>query len=275
MLFEIAGAGACAAAALAAYSRYVEPYWLGCSERRAPAITPDLSLRILHISDLHFQAGDRRRLAMIGRAVEMGLRLGPDLICCTGDFATAGRAFDGGPLARTLRPLASAAPAFAVLGNHDGGAWATRRTGRPTTTSAVTTMLRDAGIGLLHNRSATVSVRGRHVRLAGLGDWWAGEMDPEAAFSEHGADTPTVLLSHNPDTKDLLAGFGWRCMLSGHTHGGEGVLFGWAPFTPVRDRRFRLGMQPFGDRWVHVTAGLGTLSGLRFGCRPEIASVLL
>lgn len=273
MLFEFAGGAAASAAVLAGYSRYVEPYWLGCRVRRAPAITADCSLRILQISDFHFQAGDGRRLRSIERAVELGLGLRPDLICCTGDFATSGRPFDAAALARVLRRLSGAAPAFAVLGNHDGGEWASRRTGRPAPTAPVVAMLGEAGIELLHNRSVPVAAGGRTVTVVGVGDWWANEMDGRSAFAGVSPEADTVLLSHNPDTKDLLARFPWRCMLSGHTHGGEGVLFGWAPFTPVRDRRYRLGMKPFGGRWVHVTAGVGTLSGFRFGCRPEVALV--
>ena len=33
--------------------------------------------------------------------------------------------------------------------------------------------------------------------------------------------TTTVVLSHNPDSKEQLAEFGWDLMLCGHTHGGQ------------------------------------------------------
>jgi predicted MPP superfamily phosphohydrolase len=60
-------------------------------------------------------------------------------------------------------------------------------------------------------------------------------------------------------------------MLCGHTHGGQcQIPFVGAPFAPIQDLRFLEGLQPWNDRWIHVTRGVGNLHGLRFNCRPEV-----
>jgi len=48
-----------------------------------------------------------------------------------------------------------------------------------------------------------------------------------------------VVLSHNPDTKDLLQSYAWDLLACGHTHGGQFYLpFIGTPFAPVQDKRF-------------------------------------
>jgi predicted MPP superfamily phosphohydrolase len=61
-------------------------------------------------------------------------------------------------------------------------------------------------------------------------------------------------------------------MLCGHTHGGQVVvpLLG-APIVPVRDRRYVAGLNQWRERWIYTTRGVGSLYGIRFGCRPEVS----
>jgi len=243
------------------YARFIEPYWLAIREYRLGAG----GIRILHLSDLHLKTGDRRLLRLLDRAVTRGIALRPDLICCTGDFITAGRPFPSDVLTSLLARLAAAAPTCASLGNHDGGDWAKHDVG------PVKAALQGTGVRLLQNQSVSFEVRGRRARVVGLGDLWANGFDPIPAFSKLDSDEDVVVLSHNPDTFTLLHRFPGRLQLSGHTHGGQVALFGWAPWTPVRDRSLRRGLKQRDGRLIYVTTGLGNLGGIRFGCRPEIA----
>ena len=124
-------------------------------------------------------------------------------------------------------------------------------------------------------------MRGQKLRLVGLGDEWAGELDPVRAFGGHPkgrklGELPTLLLSHNPDTKDALREFQWDLMLSGHTHGGQLSLpLIGQPFIPVSDKRFVRGLYPWDNRWLHITAGLGSLHKMRFNCSPELSYLTL
>lgn len=258
------------------YVRVIEPRWLTIGRHTVRLGQPSngTPLRILHLSDLH--ASRVVSLSFIGEAVRLGLGLQPDLICLTGDFITRGyKAFDG--YAEVLKPLAASAPTFACLGNHDGGVWAARRRGYADS-SRVREVLTRAGVTLLHNAAKTIRIRDQDLRLVGLGDLWAGELQPMLAFDSR-QPTPgvtTIVLSHNPDSKEALKPYFWDLMLCGHTHGGQMRLpFFGTPFAPVRDKRLVEGLHRWSDRWIHVSRGVGNLHGLRFNCPPEVSLITL
>ncbi|MCU0784957.1 MAG: phosphodiesterase YaeI [Verrucomicrobia bacterium] len=258
------------------YVRVIEPRWLTIGRHTVKLGLKDSGppLRILHLSDLH--ASQVVSLSFIGEAVQLGLSLKPGLICLTGDFITRGyKTLDG--YAEVLKPLAANAPTFACLGNHDGGVWAARRRGHADT-NRVREMLAKAGVTLLHNAAKTIRIRERDLRLVGLGDLWAGELQPMLAFDSPQPTTTdaTIVLSHNPDSKEALKPYPWDLLLSGHTHGGQMRLpFIGAPFAPVRDKRFVEGLYRWSDRWIHVTRGVGNLYGVRFNCPPEVGLLTL
>jgi predicted MPP superfamily phosphohydrolase len=219
------------------------------------------------MSDLH--ASFSVPMSIIEHAITVGLALNPDLICVTGDFITRGGEFEAKEYTAVLKRLSAAAPTFAVLGNHDGGAWTEVYEGR-SSHQDVDRLLEDSGIELLHNRSKALTVRDSVLSLVGTGDLWNEELDPHRAFAEVGAD-PVVLLSHNPDGKDLVANYPWQLMLSGHTHGGQVVVPFIGPrYAPVKDKRYVEGLKPWGARQIQVSRGVGNIAGVRFCCRPEI-----
>lgn len=255
------------------YMRFWEPGWLEINRHEVSLGDGGEPLRLLHLSDLH--ASRVVSLEFIQRALAVGLEQQPDLICLTGDYITWKYSrYD--EYARLLSALPDAAPTFACLGNHDGGRWAGRSRGYPDS-SHVRGLLAKAGITLLHNEARAVRVNGRILNLAGLGDAWNGEMDAEQAFAETPAPgAPTVVLSHNPDTKKQLADYAWQLLLCGHTHGGQIYVPGLgAPFAPVRDKRYVKGLHEWEGRWLHITKGVGNLHGMRLNCRPEVSMLTL
>ena len=263
----------CCVAGGGLYVRVIEPHWLtiGRHTVRLGQGNDHAPLKILQLADLH--ASHVVSLDFIGEAVRTGLELRPDLICLTGDFITRGyEALDG--YVDVLRPLAASTPTFACLGNHDGGIWAGQRHGYKTT-NRVREILIKAGVTLLHNSARTVHVCDRNLRLVGLGDMWAGEMQPMIAFRNIDPEADvTVVLSHNPDTKRYLKGYPWELLLCGHTHGGQVRLpFIGAPVSSVEDRRFMEGLHAWEGRWIHVTRGVGNLWGIRFNCPPEVSLI--
>jgi len=252
--------------------KWLEPRWLGIGRHEVNlGAQAGASIRLLQLSDLH--ASEHVSLDFIQSAVEEGLKLKPDLVCLTGDFIT-GRYDSFSRYAEILKPLADAAPVFATLGNHDGGRWV--GTAGYSDTSLVRDLLSRSHIELLHNRSNTVSIHGRKLNLVGVGDMWAGELDASTAFSLPHSGSTTILLSHNPDSKDQLLAHQWDLMLCGHTHGGQcDLVFLGTPFAPVRDKRFVRGLHRWNDRWIHITKGVGNLLGMRLNCRPEISLLTL
>lgn len=256
--------------ACAAYPLYVEPRWLAVRQQaiRLRRVNLARPVRVLLISDLH-----RSRVVsfgMIAAAIDAGLALKPDLICVTGDFITFGDEVDMSNYPAVLKKLPAVAPTYAVLGNHDGGAWTAARNGAESH-RVVDGILEDAGIELLHNRNKSVQVRESKVRLVGVADLWSREVDTDRAFAGVGTEEPVVLLAHNPDTKELVAGERWDLMLSGHTHGGQ-VRLPWMEtrYAPVADRRYVAGLGEWSSRWIYVTCGVGNFGGVRLNCRPEV-----
>jgi hypothetical protein len=263
--------GASLVAGVAGWAWLIEPRWLKLTTVRVP-LSAGLwrrPIRLLHLSDLHLASSP----GLIDRAIAMGLSARPEVACVTGDFITTGRPFKPRDLQNLMAKLAHSVPTYATFGNHDGGAWASRG-GGDANTVLLRELLERAGVHVLHNRWQTLALGDRRVHVVGLGDAWAGEMDPLAAFQGVPDDAPVLLLSHNPDTKDVLEGFRWNLMLSGHTHGGQ-VVLPWLGrrLAPVRDHAYVSGLKAWRGRYVYVSNGVGSFYGVRLGCRPEVSIV--
>lgn len=276
--FLLAAAGAATGIGGLAYARRIEPRWLDITEKTLalPAGTwAGPPLRVVHLSDLHLS--DPVPLALIDEAVTRTIALRPDAICVTGDFVTAAQDFDEVVYTPVLARLAAAAPTFATLGNHDGGVYHRDFKGQ-VTVARVGAMLLRAGLAWLHNRAATLTVRGRPVHLVGLGDWWSRQCLPALAFHRFAPipGAPILALSHNPDSKDALRLHPWHVLLSGHTHGGQcGVPLLGPALAPVQDKHYIAGAYRYADRWLHITRGVGNLHGVRLFCRPEVSLLTL
>jgi predicted MPP superfamily phosphohydrolase len=272
----LAGGGAALGALAAGWGSLIEPEFLQLREIIVPILPPGASpIRAAHLSDFH--AWDATPLALIEEAVRMAASAEPDLILVTGDFITR-RLEDKNAYGAVLAGLSAAAPVFAVLGNHDGGSWAAKAGGFRTA-ARIRSLLERAKIAVLDNEHAKIFLRGTALHLVGTGDLWSDECIPETPFSNFTAllDEPAIVLSHNPDSKELLRPFDWDLLLSGHTHGGQFVVpfLGLAPFAPVSDKRFLRGLHRWEERYIHVSAGVGNLHGVRFNCPPEVTILRL
>ena len=259
-----------------AYTRWVEPSWLAVSrvEVKLGRGLPRHPLKLLHLSDLH--ASSAVSLEFIERAIRAGVELAPELICVTGDFVT-GEYEQLDRYADLLSMLPKCAPTFACLGNHDGGDWAERHGGYPTL-GEISGLLSKSRIELLDVGTRSLRVGDWPIQMTGTSDLWAGGFAPDQAFARAKPvpDDVSILLAHNPDTKDRVKSCAWDLMLSGHTHGGQCCLpLIGAPFVPVKDKRFVMGLHRWENRWLHITKGIGNLYGLRFNCRPEISLLTL
>ena len=159
-------------------------------------------------------------------------------------------------------------------GNHDGGDWLVKHGGykRPT---KVMEMLEKANVKVLMNERLDVKLPDKApFELVGLGDLWANDFQPVGLLDHAPENVPRVLMSHNPDTKDLIENDHWDLMLSGHTHGGQLTLpWGSTPFAPIRDKRYVRGLHRWNNHWLHITKGVGSMWNMRLNCFPEISVV--
>lgn len=286
------GAAAFLGASTAAYAVGIEPMRLAITRYRIRPLGPwpeGLTLRIVVLTDIH-ACEPWMSPAHIARIVETANGLGGDLIVLLGDYVSdlpyVTRYVEADEWAPLLGRLRAPLGVHAVLGNHDwwGDPEAQRRGAGPTLAGEA---LRASRITVLENDVVPLTVRGRTVWLAGLGDQIAflspsqgsggrpGVDDLPATMAKIPQGAPAILLAHEPDifphVSDRIA-----LTLSGHTHGGQINLWGWVPFVPSR----------YGSRYAYghirehadlvVSGGLG-MSGapIRLGMPPEIVVVEL
>ena len=107
----------------------------------------------------------------------------------------------------------------------------------------------------------------------GVGDLWAGKTDMRY-MPDLPQDKPWVILSHNPDTVDMVPKLpSHPLMLSGHTHGGQ-VELPWLTnyiMKKVSILGHKKGLYQHENADVFVTVGTGMVGvPFRFRVPPTI-----
>lgn len=233
------------------------------------------AIRVVQVTDLHLQrvTGHVRHVA---RAIN---ELGPELVVFTGDMID--RADRVPELAEFLALLDGGSSKVASLGNWEH--WGRIDLGE------LAAAYRAAGCRLLINETAVHAQGGREVLITGLDDSTGGRPDLAAALSNVSPRAGHIVLAHSPVYRDVLSdaassGTGPAeliaalsrhsidCVLSGHTHGGQVALFGWAPVRPRGSGPYVSGWYRERSPAMYVSRGLGTsIAPVRFGSPPEIA----
>lgn len=263
-------AGFAAASALGVgtgyYTFYVEPHWV--EEVHVPmpvkALPPDLEGRTLvQLSDIH--VGRRVDDDYVLNVFDRVRALAPDIVVITGDFVSHyNRIVDQAARIYPRLPRGKLAT-VGILGNHDYGDYA-----RDVSLGyALHNLFADAGMTVLKNQAMDVE----GLRIIGLDDRWGPFFDPGPVMNTVEPGSPTIVLSHNPDTADMpfWGGFdGW--ILAGHTHGGQcKAPFFRPPLLPVYNKNYVAGRYDLsGDRTLYINRGVGHLIQARFNVRPEI-----
>ncbi len=241
---------------------------------RLPRLPQKLrGLRIAHISDLHYS----RTVSgvYLYRCIERVNRLHPDLVALTGDYITydfRGRYRE--KVAALLGRLRSRLGVYACLGNHDYGMRRLPAAQRASLIAELTGGMQTAGITVLRNESAKVTVQGQGFWLVGLGDLWVDDFRPGDAFSRIPEDGTALALVHNPLGVNYLSDYPVQAVLSGHTHGSRTSPSGplsWAG----RDGRYYAGLYDVGGIKLYVNRGLGRLGWAPLHARPEITILTL
>ncbi|MGE0130142.1 MAG: metallophosphoesterase [Blastocatellales bacterium] len=219
-------------------------------------------LTIAQLSDIHH--GLYTGLDYINRCVEIVNGLKPDLIALTGDFTHAGRQYVE-PCAELLKNLRAAVGVYAVLGNHDYYAGASR----------VARALRNADLNLLIDAQDRIEHRGSKLCVIGVDDLYYGYTNIDRLMRDVPKEAPRIVLSHNPDFIEefVVKRRHIDFMMSGHTHGGQ-VRFpvlGAPHISSSYGQRYAIGLNRSGSMQVYTTRGIGTvLLPSRFDCPPEI-----
>ncbi|MBF7689076.1 metallophosphoesterase family protein [Acinetobacter sp. EC24] len=112
-----------------------------------------------------------------------------------------------------------------------------------------------------------------HFRLVGVGDLWAGKADMQF-IAQLPQDKPYIIVSHNPDTVDMVPKLAYKAlMLSGHTHGGQ-VEIPWFTNNMMKNKSrlgHKRGLYQHEHADVYVTVGTGMVGvPFRFRVPPTI-----
>lgn len=204
---------------------------LGVSRVRQITIEiPDLpaslaGYRIAFVSDIHY--GNRFSTGRLERLIASINASDPDVILVGGDN-TLGTA-EIAPFARLAGKLAARHGVYAALGNHDFY----------NSRSLSIRTLREEGIVVLDE---TLIETPAGLTIAGINDLrdiypvmgrFRDILEPDAV---------TVLICHNPDFAEEGDLTLFDLVLSGHTHGGQITLFGYAPVIPsAYGQKYRTG----------------------------------
>ncbi|MGA1866071.1 MAG: metallophosphoesterase [Thermoplasmatota archaeon] len=216
--------------------------------------------RIVLISDVHVGLlVGKHRLRRIKKVLR---RERPDIIVSAGDILDTNPRYLGYAVP-LLREIASLAPSYTVVGNHEyyHGFEASKR------------FLADLGFTLLDNRS---------VLDRGTGIWVLGVDDPSSfesmeaymkkideLVSSMPPGSPVVLVNHQPLHFRRSAEMGVGLMLSGHTHSGQMWPGGLITRRVYRDGD--RGLNRAGDSYMYVCIGTGSWGPpMRVGAPSEI-----
>jgi predicted MPP superfamily phosphohydrolase len=255
--------------------------------RRTLAILPaegPPTLSVLHLSDLHFVRGDRRKAAFLASLPPA------DVTVVTGDFLAEPEAVE--TTVEAVRATRGRLASWFVLGSNDyyvpgpmnplgyfrPHALRTRRRARRGRSGDLRTLLQSDGWRDLTNVRADVDLDGLPVELLGLDDAHIARADlrlaPRRAPERFG-----LAVMHSPDSVPEAVACGYRFVVAGHTHGGQVrmPLVGALVTNSDLPRRLVSGAIRFGDAVVHVSPGLGTskYAPFRFLCRPEATLLVL
>lgn len=247
------------------YARFIEPHSL--QVKHTTYVLPSLSnqsqthkpFKIALIADLHVGlfSGSEKQLKKIVQHLNAAE---PDIVVVAGDWTYEPKH----TLADQLSILQDIkAPVYSVNGNHDE-----EFPGPP-----IQRLLKNA---LQSNHIIDIEdqiIEFDQFRMIGVGDLWAGKTDM-SFMPDLPQDKPWIIVSHNPDTIDLVPKLPTRpLMLSGHTHGGQ-VELPW--FTDHMMRKISIlghkkGLYKHENADVYVTVGTGMVGiPFRFRVKPTI-----
>jgi predicted MPP superfamily phosphohydrolase len=222
-------------------------------------------LRVAFLTDVHH--GPYTPLDYVAAVVRTTMNLRPDLVIHGGDYSLKDTKYIA-PCFDVLAGLSAPLGVYGVLGNHD------YRNGVAETRAGMTA----AGVTELTNRGTWVGRGGSRFWLGGVDDLWFGNVDVAAALGPTKPGDGALVVSHNPDVAETVRDRRVGLMLSGHTHGGQGVFPGvGAPFVPSRyGMKYLKGRVEAPATTVYVSRGLGTtMYPLRYGSRPELTLLTL
>lgn len=247
---------------------WIEKFFIETNEFYLGTATKETAnLKLVQVSDLHLQKVSYpiRQLAKKLNSLQ------PDLIVITGDAIDKA---DNIPLLNNFLELVDTnIPKAAILGNWEY--WGN------VDLAALQQVYKSHNCTLLINQSIQYQFKNTTLSITGVDDLVGGKADITTAVQNYRASDHHIILNHCPQYSEQIRTLLPKeikadCILSGHTHGGQINLFGYAPFLPPGSGKYIKGWYNDSDPKLYVSKGIGTsVFPVRFGSRAEIAVFFL
>ncbi|HEY9006010.1 MAG TPA: metallophosphoesterase [Ohtaekwangia sp.] len=219
-------------------------------------------IKVIQISDLHLHS-----IGSIHRKIASRVNQAkPHLILFTGD--SVDKAEYTGLLRDFLQLLDPAVQKVAILGNWEYWGKIDIRKLR--------LVYSDFNCDLLINQSKLYTIQDKKISVTGIDDFIGGNADYIIARKFYHTSDYHIILTHCPQHRDILvnqqADERIDLILSGHTHGGQLNIAGFAPFKPPGSGKYLHGWSNDAKPPLYVSKGIGTsILPIRFGARSEIS----
>lgn len=242
-------------------------------------------LKILHITDTHFNGQDRMKLNFLERVLQHAGDL--DFVFITGDIMDT----PGGLTScfRLAGMIEAKLGIYAVLGGHDfyrSGELLRKyiaihksrpipsQCRKPNPVEKLRNGLRRRGVVVLEDENRILTLPGgNRIAIIGLQDAFFFHCDYDKAWD--GVDgLPAIVIAHSPDVLPQAARRGADLAFFGHTHGGQVRL----PVKGALITRSKVGTQRArgifreDESIFTINQGMGASRGthIRLCCRPEV-----
>ena len=237
------------------------------------------SWRLVQLSDIHNQATEGPGNNQIIGSVQ---KLQPNIITITGDLFDGDRTNIPNNL-QLVKELASIAPVYMVLGNHEFA---------NDDYIKLIQLVEEAGAQVMRNELVTINDPGAPITIIGLDDpaaWgWplsykaqeqltAKTLNKIMALPEFNSTSPRLILAHRPELWPQYLLADPLVILSGHTHGGQirlpliGAIY--VPNQPLL-AQYDEGIFTKANSYLIISRGLGnSFINCRFDNYPQIVTI--
>lgn len=271
---------------IAIYALLIEPLLCQLVKIDIPADALPSGLRILFLSDMHHHRWGKREDAFLRSLPDGHI----DLVVFGGDFLGSKLGIDTSlKFIDQVSRRYPMTPMFGVCGNAEHKLV-------PALRINFLQELTRAGVVVLDNSNATISVNGQCIGVIGTDDPYYGFHDLDAAFTGMNSTLPKILITHSPQVIRTAVTYTPDIVLSGHTHGGQVRIPGIGPIRTQNPLSRKIAMGLFTPQylkellmlesdiptWLYVSRGLGLAFvphmrwlAPRFMCRPEVTLITI
>lgn len=258
----VLGAGTGLTGLLAADGLWLEHFFIEFNEFFIGSSTTETNnIKLLQISDLHLKRMSPRHSNLISRINEIK----PNMILFTGDIVDSNKNLH--LLDEFLGKLDSSIQKTAILGNWE--CWEVNPL-------KLLEVYEKHDCELIVNHSYQYSFGQTTLAISGMDDYLGGKADFKMAMEFYTPSTYHVVMTHCPEHYDVILkqmeNVSIDLVLSGHTHGGQLNIFGYAPIRPPRSGRYVAGWYRESFPPLYVSRGIGTSAlPIRLGSRAEVS----